>query len=422
MRKLLADKRAIARKTMGIIIAVVIVIAAVSVYAYQMLSGPSGVFKIGVLLPFTGAYGIQAIEQRDAFLLALEEINQAGGILGKRAEAVIYDDQLKVDVALTLVNRLVEVDKVDVLAGALSASTAAALNDKAKELNIPYFAFCLMGRDGFTKAKLAKGTWNILGSGWDNGYVDAYFLTHNLTDVRKVYIIIPAYSFGYDCRDGFLAGLQQWGQNIEVLGIIECPVGTADFSPYLSTIMAANPDLIFTAQAGNDATNFLRQANLMGVQQRVKILQPWSWILEYAGLPAEATLNVYFTFWYFWNAPEAAVREYGERFRAKYGRYPDNFGGFVYEFTKEMARLINLAGSTDPTAIEQAASNNPTFMTMKGQARWGRADHRPVMNNYLYIGTGKPAANRTNYYDVVEVITSYGGEDFLIPLSQLGYP
>jgi branched-chain amino acid transport system substrate-binding protein len=411
-------------KLQAIIIVAIIIVAGVAgglLYYTTQQQAMKKPFKIGAMFPFTGPYGTQAIEQKNAFLLAIEEINKEGGILGRPVEAVIYDDQLKVDIAVSLAHKLVEVDQVDILFGTLSASSAYAVHEEAKKLHKIYVSGCLMYSDGFVKEKMAgSGTIAIVGHAWNLGYIDAAFVAEHLPEVKTVYLVIPAYTFGYDTRDGFLEGLKQFAPHIKVLGVVEAPVGAADFTPYLSKVLEAKPDLVFISQAGHDLGTILKQAYELGIQKKMKIINPWSWIKELAPLPPEATEGVYFTMWYYWNTPHPGIQEYAKKYMDKYGEPPDNFGGFVYVATKEIARLINLMGTTDPKKLEETMLKHRNFNTMKGPAYW-RDDHQPVMENYVFILKGKPAEKRINKWDVAEVVAVYGGEKYLKPLSLEGY-
>lgn len=409
-------------KLKAIVIVVIIIVAAIGGFLVFYLQKPveEATFKVGAMFPFTGPYGTQAIEQKNALLLAIEDINKQGGILGRKVEAIIYDDQLKVDVAISLAHHLVEVDKVDILFGTLSASSAYAVHEEAKKLGKIYVSGCLMYSEAFLKEKMSgSGTMVIVGHTWSNGYVDAAFVAEHLPDVKSVYLVIPAYTFGYDARDGFLDGLKKFAPHIKVLGMVEAPVGASDFTPYLSKVLEANPDLVFIGQAGHDLATILKQAYEMGIQKKMKIINPWSWLKELTPLPPEVTEGVYFTMWYYWNAPIPGVQEYAKRYMEKYGEPPDNFGGLVYVAMMEAARLINLAKSTDPKKFEEAMFKYPEFTTFKGPGRW-RADHQPIMENYLFILKGKPADKRINQWDVAEVVKIYSGE-YLKPLELEGY-
>jgi len=416
-------------KLQAAVIAIIIIVAAAAgAYYYTSYQPTAGVFKIGAFFPFTGAYGTQAIEQKNALLLAIEDINKEGGILGRRVEAIIYDDQLKVDQAILMVDKLVEQDKVDIIAGALSASNALAVHKRCMELKKVYAITCLPAMDTFKKELMDKsGSFAIVGHGWNLGYIDAHFVVNNLKDVKKVFMIIPAYTFGYDCRDGFKYYIDKFAKDkVEIVGVVEAPVGAADFTPYLSTAMKANPDLIYTAQAGHDLGNILKQMHTMGIQRSgVKIINPWSWMTELTPLDPAATEGVYFTMWYYWNIPKdypeyESVTAYAKRYQEKYGKPPDNFGGLTYVSIREIARGINLAKSTDPDAVRQALLSNPKFDTMKGPGEW-RIDHQPIMKTYVYILVGKPANERINEWDVCKPVAKYGGEEFLAPLELEGY-
>lgn len=417
-------------KVQAIVIAAIIVIAAAGGAFYYTSYGPrANTFKIGAIFPFTGPYGTQAIEQKNALLLAIDDINKEGGVMGKPVEAIIYDDQMKVDQAVLMVDKLVEQDKVDMIAGVLSASNAYAVHQRCKELHKVFAATCLPAMDTFLKKDMENsGTFAIVGHGWNLGFIDAHFVVNNLKDVKKIFLIIPAYKYGYDTRDGFSYYIKNFAKDkgVEIAGIVEAPVGAADYTPYLSTAMQAKPDLIFTSQAGHDLGTILKQMSTMGIQKSgTKIINPWSWMTELMPLDPAITEGVYFTMWYYWNLPQSfpesnTVSAYAQRYQQKYGKPPDNFGGLTYVGIREICRGVNLAQSTNPDTVRDAILASPSFDTMKGTGQW-RIDHQPVMKNYVYITVGKPASDRSNEWDVCKVIRSYGGEEFLAPLELEGY-
>jgi branched-chain amino acid transport system substrate-binding protein len=385
--------------------------------------------KIGLMFGLTGAASPIGPVQRDGALLAIEEANAQGGLqIGKKKVKVAYvlkDDETKPDVAIRRFRELVDEDKIDVLVGQTFAPIAAALNKEVKKTPVPYFPVCVAALGMFKKEEMSPHTFSMLGSAYSIGYASAAYIVSNL-GLKKIVFFGPAYAFGQDQWRGAQAALDKLGVKAEYL---ESPVGTADFTPYLTKIAEMKPEVVMLAHWGVDAINVLKQVYETGLKSKTKIWFDWMTNVFGSGVPPEALEGVYSLMSWYHDLSEfpdkevaAASKAFTDKYKKKYGIPPDPYAAVAYIETKEAMRAVSLAGSASADAVAKAIAANPTFDTMKGKGTW-RVDHVPVFkyNALVVIGKAAKARQGGDKYDLVKVVGAFTKEDYLPSLKTLGY-
>lgn len=219
--------------------------------------------KIGVLeslsgpLEFTGRFWIAAVQ------FAVDEQNAKGGLFGKKIQIITEDSEWKGDVANRKAKKLIMEDKVDILSSGGSAAVAIALNKIAtsyKILNISYAATAneVQGSEFSRYAfRVAQNAHNI--------YAGMALLMAT-TSYRKPYLLLPDYVFGYSAGESFKKGLKDYVPDAKIVGEDNIPVGTKDYAPYITKVIAAKADSIVTAMFAQDFINMVRQSRAMGLK------------------------------------------------------------------------------------------------------------------------------------------------------------
>ena len=219
--------------------------------------------KIGVLealsgpLEFTGRFWLAAVQY------AVDEQNAKGGFFGKKIQIITEDSEWKGDVTNRKGKKLIMEDKVDILASGGSAAVAIALNKIAtnyKILNISYGATAneVQGSEFSRYAfRVSQNAHNI--------YAGMALLMGN-TSYRKPYLLLPDYVFGYSSGESFKKGLKDYVPDAKIVGEDNIPVGTKDYAPYITKVIAAKADAIVTAMFAQDFINMVRQARTMGLK------------------------------------------------------------------------------------------------------------------------------------------------------------
>lgn len=384
--------------------------------------------KVGLMFGLTGAASPVGPVQLDGAKLAIQEVNDAGGLAwGDRklpVKFVVKDDETKPDVAIRRFRELTTEDKVDVVVGQTFASITGALNKQVKKEPIPYFPVNVVALKMFEKEELAPTTFAVHGCAYSAGYGSAAYIVNKLQK-KKVVFFGPAYAFGQDQWAGAKDAFKKYGIEAEYF---ESPVGTGDFTPYLLKIMEKKPEVVMLAHWGTDAINVLKQAYETGLKKQTTIWFDWMTNVFGSGVPAEALEGVYSLMsWYYdlSGFPDESIVKQGalfaQKFQKVFGYPPDPYSAMAYIGTMEALRGLSLARTKDPMAIAKTVMSKPTFESMKGPGTW-RADHQPIFKYNAFVVVGKgPKERKDPKWDLVKVIDAYTGEDYLPPLKSLGY-
>jgi branched-chain amino acid transport system substrate-binding protein len=384
--------------------------------------------KVGLIFGLTGAASPVGPVQLDGARLAIDEINAAGGLDwgGKKVPVkyVIRDDETKPDVAIRRFRELVDEEKVSVVVGQTFAPISAALNKEVAKDPIGYFPVNVVALKLFEKDELAPTTFAVHGCAYSAGYASASYIVNKL-ELKKVVFFGPAYAFGQDQWRGAKDAFDKYGLKVEYL---ESPVGTSDFTSYLTKIKEMKPEIVMLAHWGTDAINVLKQSYETGLKKDSKIWFDWMTNVFGSGVPPEALDGVYSLMsWYYdmtgFQDQEVVnqARAFAEKFSKAFGYPPDPYSAMAYIGAMEALRGLSAAQSTKGEAVAAAIMSKPTFESMKGKATW-RADHQPIFKYSAFVVVGKGASERKDpKWDLVKVIDAYTGEDYLPSLKTLGY-
>ena len=186
--------------------------------------------KIGFLAPLSGPYVQNGRDILNGFLLALDEIGYRAG--GRRVEVIIEDDEAIPAVGLTKARKLIERDKVHMMAGTLLSSTGYALAPYIDAMRVP-MVYPVVSADDLTQRRRSK--W-IVRTGWTASQPNHAFgeYAYRELKVRKVATIALDYAFGWESVGGFERTFEAEGGTI--VQKIWCPVSVHDFAPYLAQV------------------------------------------------------------------------------------------------------------------------------------------------------------------------------------------
>ena len=200
-----------------------------------------------------------------AVQFAIDEINETGGLLGKKVKLLPEDSQFKPDVAVRKATKAILEDDAKFIFQVSSTPVARALMDLAEKNKMVFVTFgaesdFLTGKDFnryFFRTCFTTGNRS-------RSYAE-FFKTKPW---RKIYLINMDYAFGHAVADDFKKVIQKEIPDMKIVGEDYHPLATKDFGPYISKIMAAGPEIIFTGNVGPDLEVFLKQATQMGVKAR----------------------------------------------------------------------------------------------------------------------------------------------------------
>src|SRR5512136_3302993 len=334
--------------------------------------------KVGILLPLTGTFAAVAQTQRDGALLAVDVVNKKGGLKmpwgNVKVEAVVYDDETKLDVGVRRYRYMVD-EGVKGVGGQTWAPLAYAINALGQKDPMPYFPVCVMAKEAFQKGKLADSTFATAYSPWTVGYMAGSAAIKALGK-KKIFFLARADSWGWDIRDGVYAAAKEMGA--EVVGYDEVSLGTGDYTTIIQKVRAAKPDVFIASQFAADAVALLKQCHETGLSKEMTIFNTFMTNVVVKGIPPQALEGVYAMHYFYYDlsgfedkAVAKTAKEFNEIYRAKYNTAVDSYATIAYTAYTEMFRGFEAAKSFEPTKVAAALmANNGAFSSVKGSANW----------------------------------------------------
>jgi branched-chain amino acid transport system substrate-binding protein len=322
--------------------------------------------KIGFFAPITGPAAADGASAKHAVDLAVKEVNDAGGIRGKKVELIVYDDRLNPQEAVAIANKLIEKDRVaGVASGSYSGPTrvSAPIFQKA---GMPMVAGYAVHPDVTWDPKQKKPNDYCFRNGFlgeIEGAAAAEYAVKSLK-AKKMSLIFMDNDFGRAIAAGFAEQAEKLGGTILTKQMYKFP-GEKDFRPFLTRIKEGNPDLIFAAGYYSEAAAIVRQSKELGIKATIMGEEGFDSpkFLEIAGPAAEGVIiatNLDR------DDPRPLVQNFLKNYRQAYGEDADMVGASSYDAFMILVNAIKEAG-TDPKAIQKALLATKDYNGLTGK-------------------------------------------------------
>lgn len=312
-------------------------------------AGSEDPILIGVLSPLTGTISAYGQDQVNAVKMAVDEINAAGGLLGRQLTYQVEDDEKKPELAASLTQKLIE-DGVDVIIGGMSSSSTMAggpIAERAKVLMISPWS---------TNPKAAEGDWIFRACFSDEfqGRIEATYAVEELGCQAPAMLL----DVGDDGTKGqgevVQATLEELG--IPLVAVENYASGDHDFKAQLTKIKSFNPDCLITPNYyGEDALIRVQMKELgMDIPQ---IGGDGNDAPEFFEIAGEAANGFRMTTHYAPDDPREAVQHFSARYKELYGEAPRSTAALSYDAVMLYKLAVEKAGSFDPEAVRQALAS-----------------------------------------------------------------
>ncbi len=226
-------------------------------------SGDDDVFTVGVLAPKTGSLAPYGVAMEQGFEVAVDLINADGGIGGKQVEFILEDDQTDPKAASTQASKLLNQDEVDVLIGTTSSATTLAVIPQVERAEVP-FIYIAEGEAKTCDASGEEARRFIFGNGATPEQKMDRFVPYLLENLgQSVYFIGSDYVFPHFVNDITADLVEENGGTVVAKDY--APLGTTDFSSYISKIQSADPDVLFISVVGADGVALVKQLTEFGL-------------------------------------------------------------------------------------------------------------------------------------------------------------
>ncbi len=317
--------------------------------------------KIGHFGSLTGGTATFGISTREGIELAADEINNAGGVLGRKIVIINEDDQSKPEEAVTAVQKLINQDKVVALLGEVASSRSIAAAPVAQRARIP------MVSPASTNPKVTQlGNYIFRTCFIDpfQGSAMANFAMKNLKLKRfaVLYDVKNDYSLGL--REFFTQAVQKAG--CEVVADESYGEGDVDFRAQLTKIKNTSPEAIYVPGYYAEVALICRQARELGIT--VPLMGGDGWDSDKtAEIGGDAVNGNYFTNHYSEQEDRPAVKKFVETYRRKYaGKTPDAMAILGYDAMRILADAITRAGGTQGRLVRDALAATHDFPAASG--------------------------------------------------------
>jgi branched-chain amino acid transport system substrate-binding protein len=307
---------------------------------------------IGLSSPLTGGAAFLGQHQRWGAELAVERINEAGGVLDRPLALKVQDNQCNPSQGVASVERLITVDEVSALVGALCSSVTLAVMPVAERAQVPLVVDVSTSKVITELSGTGGNEWTFRINPSDEGL--AVSLARHLASrdgVRRIAFVGEDTDYGRGGHDALAAALGEHG--IEVVSADFFAQGAQDFSPVLTKLRSQQPDAVALYLIGADELNFLRQYRGAGVRfpltGRVEFADLQSSIIESGSLDGATSVFPYAA-----EIDTPENRAFVDAFEAEYGEKPNYQSFEAYEAVHVIADAIKRAGAADPSAIRDA--------------------------------------------------------------------
>jgi len=319
---------------------------------------------------------------RKGWQLAVDEVNAAGGVNGKKLVVISKDDNGKPADAITAANELVSSEHVDLLAGTFFSNIGLAVSDFAKHKKILFVAAEPLS-DAVTMEKGNRYTFRLRPS----NYMQASMLAEQAAKLpaKRWATVAPNYEYGQSAVAIFKQVLSAKRPDIEWVGEQWPPQGKIDAGPVVQAIAATKPDAILNITFGPDLVKFVREGNTRGLFKGRSVVSFITGEPEYLDPLKDETPEGWIVTGYPWYDIKTPEHEaFLKAYQAKFNDYP-RLGSIVgYVTIKSIAAIVAKAGSTDTDKMI-AAGEGISLSSPFGQITYRASDHQATLG--AFVGT-----------------------------------
>jgi branched-chain amino acid transport system substrate-binding protein len=312
--------------------------------------------------------------------LAVDEVNAAGGVNGKKIELITRDDNANPGDAVRVAEELISREKIDVLMGTFLSNTGLAVADFAKQKKF----FFLAGEPLTDKIIWASGnkyTYRLR----PGTYMQAAMLVPEAAKLKKKRwaVVYPNYEYGQSAVAAFKALLKAAQPDVEFVAEQAPPLGKLDAGSVVQALADSKPDAIFNVLFGADLSKFVREGNTRGLFQGREVVSVLTGEPEYLDPLKEEAPNGWIVTGYPWNGIQTAEHKaFLAAYQGKFKDYP-RLGSVVgYSAIKSIAAGLKKAGSADTDKLV-AAFKGLQVDTPFGKITYRAQDNQSTMGAFV---------------------------------------
>jgi branched-chain amino acid transport system substrate-binding protein len=314
--------------------------------------------KIGAPQPMTGPDAPFGDKFKKAYGMAVEEINAAGGVNGRKLEVVIEDHQAKNALAATIAEKLITQEKVLVMTGGRASGQAMEIASVTQRLKTPYLvdhpSADMITAKGFEWVFRNNPTGSIYPAAFND-----FIANYPGAMPKSAAVVYDNTLFGKTIGAAVMKQLK--AKNVPIVADEAYPVNTLDFKPIMTKVRATKPDyLLMVAVATTDAILLTRHAKEIGIRPRAFVGFGGGFgVADMASQLGPLAQNVFSSAAWSGNPNDPKVKAFYEKFHSKFGIWPHEHEVEGYSAIYILADALKRAKLTgnldaDRDAIRQA--------------------------------------------------------------------
>lgn len=324
-----------------------------------------GEIVVGEYGSLTGGQATFGTSTHNGIMLAVEEINAAGGINGRKIKVLTEDDQSKADEAANAVTKLISQNNVVAVLGEVASSNSLAAAPICQNNKVP-----MITPSSTNPTVTQKGDYIFRMCFLDDyqGQSMARYVANDL-GIKKVAVVI-------DSKSDYSTGLAKYFSDAfvaaggKIVATQSYAQGDSDFRSQLTAIKAAGPELIYVPGYYNDIGQIAIQARDLGMQQPLAGGDGWESpkLIEIGGKALE---GCFYSNHYFADDPAPQVKEFVEKYKQRNSATPDALAALAYDAARVLGDALKRAGKTDGPALRDAIASTKGFAGVTGTINLG---------------------------------------------------
>jgi branched-chain amino acid transport system substrate-binding protein len=333
--------------------------------------GATGEIVIGEYGSLTGGQATFGQSTHNGIIMAVDEINAAGGVNGRKLRVITEDDQSKAEEAANAVTKLISQNNVIAVLGEVASSSSLAAAPICQANKVP------MITPSSTNERVTQVGDYIFRMCFIDPYQGeamANYLARQL-NLKRAAVLIDVKS---DYSTGLAANFEKTfvANGGQVVGRQSYAQGDSDFRSQLTAIKATNPEVIFVPGYYNDIGQIAIQARDLGMQQPLAGGDGWESpkLIEIGGKALEGS---FYSNHYHVDDPSPAVRDFVQKYQQRFGVKPDSLAALGYDSARVLADAIRRAGTTESAKLRDAIAATKGYQGVTGTVNLG-PDRNPI--------------------------------------------
>lgn len=323
---------------------------------------------IGGIFPLSGNVAVYGVECKNGIDLAIEEINAAGGVDGKKIVLISEDDEGNPDKTVNAYQKLTSKDKVQLIIGSLTSGCTQAITNRAQAQKVVQLA------PAATAPAITDAGDYIFRACYTDpfqGRVGGKFAVETLGSKRAAILYDTGNDYSVGLTENFESAFTSAGG--EIVAKEAYTTNDKDFNAQLTKIKSANPDVVYLPDYYNVVSLIAKQLRAQGIDTPIVGADGWDGILRNVG---DEVLNGFYSNHYAVDSTAPAVQNFVKAFNAKYQKDPNSFAALGYDCVYLLKDAISRAKSTEAPAVKGALEvTNGDYVT--GHLTFDK-NHNPV--------------------------------------------